>query len=109
MDLNPTKGSEIPKKRPVIVISNTLHHEKTGQMIVLPITNTDKSYPLDIPLSRFDGKGNNKKIKGVILLEQIRSLDIKVRNFEFIEFASDEDLLNIKRLLVILFEDLLNH
>jgi len=47
--------------------------------IVCPITNTDKNHPFHIRLNQ------KTLIKGVILCDQPRTLDIYARNYEMIE------------------------
>ena len=47
--------------------------------IVCPITNTDKNHPFHIRL------GQTTLVKGTILCDQARTLDIYARNYEMIE------------------------
>ena len=69
--LDPTVGSEIRKSRPCIVISPPEMHDNLRTVIVAPMTTGAHAAPFRIPVS-FGGK------KGLILLDQIRTLD-KVR------------------------------
>lgn len=66
--LDPTRGSELRKTRPCVVVSpNELnHHLRT--VIVAPMTTAGKSYPFRIP-SSFGGK------RGHIVLDQLRTVD----------------------------------
>lgn len=65
--LDPTRGSEIKKTRPCVVISpNEMHGLNT--VIIAPMTSTCKLYPTRIPLS-FSNK------EGYIVLDQIRTVD----------------------------------
>ncbi|WP_170923903.1 type II toxin-antitoxin system PemK/MazF family toxin [Desulfocicer vacuolatum] len=67
VQLNPTKGHEIKKKRPCIVISpNEMSSLKTA--IVAPMTSRGFNFPTRIQCT-FQGK------KGLILLDQIRAVD----------------------------------
>ncbi len=51
-DLNPTVGSEINKRRPVLVVSNDANNRAASTVTVLPITsNTSRVYPFEILLS----------------------------------------------------------
>jgi len=73
--LDPTKGSEIQKTRPCLVVSpDEMHWLNT--VIVAPMTTTCKSYPTRIPVT-FSRK------KGFIVLDQIRTID-KSRFVEFL-------------------------
>ncbi len=70
ISLNPTKGREIKKTRPCVVISpNELSALST--VLVAPMTTKGFSYPCRVECE-FDGKD------GLILLDQIRAVD-KVR------------------------------
>ena len=67
VSLDPTKGSEINKTRPCLIISpNEMHGLNT--VIVAPMTTTCKTYPSRIPVT-FARK------KGFIVLDQIRTID----------------------------------
>ena len=68
VQLDPTVGSEIQKTRPCVLISppEMLNHLRT--VIVAPITTGSRSAAFRIPIT-FKGKS------GLILLDQIRSLD----------------------------------
>ncbi|MEF9938270.1 type II toxin-antitoxin system PemK/MazF family toxin [Carnobacterium sp.] len=83
IDLNPTKGHEQQGKRPCIVLtqSNKFINYMLG---VAPITSKTKAFPLHVPLP--DGL----KIKGEVLLEHHRMIDIELRGFSFVETAPKE-------------------
>jgi mRNA interferase MazF len=69
--LDPTVGSEIRKARPCVVVSPSEMHDHLRTVIVAPMTTKSRPAPFRIALSH-GGK------KGLILLDQIRSVD-KVR------------------------------
>jgi mRNA interferase MazF len=68
VDLDPSRGSEIKKTRPCLVISpdEMNHHIRT--IIIAPMTSAQKNYPTRIPV-RFQGKN------GQIALDQLRTID----------------------------------
>lgn len=66
--LDPTIGSEIQKTRPCIVISPPEMHDYLRTVIVAPMTTGNKPAPFRVSVA-FGGK------KGLILLDQIRTLD----------------------------------
>lgn len=66
--LDPTVGSEIQKTRPCVVVSPAEMHDYLRTVIVAPMTTGNKLAPYRIPVS-FQGK------KGLILLDQMRTLD----------------------------------
>ena len=82
IDLDPSKGSEMRKTRPALVVSPSSYNEKVGLALLCPITSHKKGYPFEVELS---SKGN---VRGVILSDQIKSLDWKIRNAKFEEKVS---------------------
>jgi mRNA interferase MazF len=54
-DLGPTIGSEINKRRPVLIVSNEANNRAASTVTILPITsNVSRIYPFEIPLSPRD-------------------------------------------------------
>lgn len=84
IDFNPQQGHEQAGKRPTLVISNTRYNQVTKMLIMCPITSQIKGYAFEIPLS--DGL----KTIGVILANQVKTLDWQARGFKFIERVSNE-------------------
>ncbi|QLL77639.1 type II toxin-antitoxin system PemK/MazF family toxin [Ligilactobacillus saerimneri] len=77
VSLNPTKGHEQGGKRPVLILSNNEFNRRNGGMIkVAPITTNMKEFPLHVKLP--DGL----PIKGKVLLEHERAIDLTARKFE---------------------------
>ena len=94
LDFTPTKGHEQSGKRPALVLSPAEYNEKSGLMLVCPITSKTKNYPFEIPV--------NGRIKGVILTDQLRSIDWKERNAKYAETAPEEIVNKTKQLLSLL-------
>ena len=74
----PSAGKEIIKRRPALVISRQSFNDHTDFSIVAPMTNTVHGMVLEIPLQ---GAATN----GVVLMYQLRSLDVASRNASFVE------------------------
>lgn len=89
MDFQPQAGHEQRGRRPALVISNESFHHYTHMAIVCPITNTDKGFPMHV---RLDGKTGTT---GVVLCEQVKSLDYEARNAVRIEPAPEDILLAV--------------
>jgi len=89
LDFDPQTGHEQKGRRPALVISNETFHNFSSLAIVCLITNTKKNHPFHVKL--------DKRIKttGVILSDQPRTLDIKARNYEFIERIPDNILFEV--------------
>lgn len=94
VNLDPTIGSEIKKTRPAVVISPS---ELLGlnTVIVAPLTSKGFPYPSRMEIT-FQGK------KGLILLDQIRSVD-KVRLIKKIGELEREKAQAVSNLLVEMF------
>lgn len=68
INLDPTIGSEIKKTRPCIVVSPQELNDYLRTVIVAPMTTKGRVAGFRVPITH-DGK------KGLILLDQIRSVD----------------------------------
>lgn len=79
LDFSPQTGHEQKGVRPAVVVSNDFFNRRTRIAIVCPITNTDREFPLHVPLDE------RTETTGVIMCEQIKSLDIAARNASFKE------------------------
>lgn len=77
--LNPQAGHEQAGRRPAVVLSPAPYNEKVGLALLCPITSQAKRYPFEVALP----SGNT--VTGVILADQVKSLDWRVRNATFIE------------------------
>ncbi len=66
--LNPTRGREIKKTRPCVVVSPDDLNAHMQTYIVAPLTTGSHSYPFRVPC-RFQGKS------GHVVLDQIRTVD----------------------------------
>ena len=85
VDFDPTRGHEQQKRRPAIVVSASEFNERMGGIVwVLPITSKEKGRPDEITLPA------GLPVRGVLLLSQLRALDIATRGFERIGMVPDE-------------------
>jgi mRNA interferase MazF len=89
LDFDPQAGHKQKGRRPAIVVSNQSFNNFSNLAIVCPITNTRKNHPFHVKLDK------RTKTTGVILCDQVRTLDINARNYEFIEKTPDDILVNI--------------
>jgi mRNA interferase MazF len=95
--LDPTKGREISKTRPCVVLSPNEMNHFFGTVVVAPMTTTLKPFPSRI-LVFHDGK------KGMIALDQIRAVD-KSRIIKSFEFLSELEIKKVKELIKETFVD----
>ncbi len=77
INLNPTRGREQKGKRPAFVVSPKLYNLKTDLALFCPITSQIKNYPFEVFL-------NTEKIAGVILADQMKTMDWKERKVKFV-------------------------
>jgi Growth inhibitor len=68
VNLDPTIGSEIKKTRPCTVISPNEMNKYLQTIVIAPLTSSSKPYPTRVEI-------NHVKIKGWIVLDQIRTVD----------------------------------
>ncbi len=68
INLDPTRGGEIQKTRPCVVVSPDELNAHLRTFIVAPLTTGTYSYPYRVPC-RFEGRS------GYIVLDRIRTVD----------------------------------
>jgi len=96
LNFDPQAGHEQKGKRPALILSPVEYNKKTGLVIFCPITNQIKGYPFEVNIG-------SKKISGVVLSDQMKSLDWKIRDAEFILTVSKsvmDDVMHKVKLLI---------
>jgi mRNA interferase MazF len=81
LEFTPQAGSEQAGKRPALIISPRAYNKKVGLTLVCPVTSREKGYPFEVRLP--DGLG----VTGVILSDQLKSLDWRARKARLIAHA----------------------
>src|SRR5690625_2073100 len=84
LEFNSQSGHEQKGRRPALVVSNHVFNRFTNLAMVCQITNTDRRFPLHVPLD------DTTQTTGVIMCEQVKSLDIFARGALFLEKAPDD-------------------
>ncbi|MFT8316725.1 MAG: type II toxin-antitoxin system PemK/MazF family toxin [Sporolactobacillus sp.] len=79
IDLLPKKGHEQAGSWPAIVLTPKLFSEKTGLFIACPITSKVKGYSFEVKLPE------TMSTKGVVLADQIKTLDWRARQLDYKE------------------------
>jgi len=92
LNFTPQSGHEQAGKRPAIILSPAEYNRKTGLVIVCQITSKVKGYPFEVEIT-------GEKITGVILSDQVKSLDWRARHAAYIETVQDETLTEIQEKL----------
>lgn len=92
-NFNPQAGHEQAGRRPAIVLSPQSYNGKVGLCLLCPITNQIKGYPFEVLIPA--GLG----VKGVVLSDQAKSLDWRVRNVEFINDLPEAVIIEVLKKL----------
>lgn len=79
LQFDPQAGHEQAGKRPALVISPAAYNGRVGLALVCPITSHRKGYPFEVVLPA------SFKIQGVVLADQVKSLDWQVRHAERVD------------------------
>lgn len=74
--LNPQAGHEQAGRRPALVLSPAAYNGKVGLAILCPITSRIKGYPFEVEMP------DDLDVGGVILADQVKSLDWRARDAE---------------------------
>jgi mRNA interferase MazF len=76
LDFDPQAGHEQAGRRPAFVLSPATYNGKTGLMLCCLITSQVKGYPFEVAVEGV------AKVRGVILADQVKSLDWQARKVE---------------------------
>jgi mRNA interferase MazF len=75
---NPQSGYEQAGRRPAVVLSPAAYNNRVGLAILCPITSQVKGYPFEVAVP------SGLPVSGVVLADQIKSLDWQAREVEFV-------------------------
>lgn len=74
--LNPQAGHEQAGRRPAVVLSPENYNARVGLALFCPVTSRIKGYPWEVAIPE------GLSVSGVILADQVRSLDWRARQVE---------------------------
>ena len=83
-------------KMPVLVVSKYFFN-KSEQIIACPIMDKASKDPLHIPIQ-------TKDLKGVVLCEQLRLLDLRVRGYSKLSELKQDEVMNISDAIQSIFD-----
>jgi mRNA interferase MazF len=78
---NPQSDHRKKVRRPALVISNYLFNKATGLAAVCPITPANRKIPFHVQIP------DASSLKGVVMVDQVKSIDFTSRRMKFIEKA----------------------
>ena len=97
LNFDPQAGHEQMGSRPALVLSHTSFNRKMGFAFVCPLSTTKRKNPFYVPIPKAE------KMTGVIMADQLRSLDHRAGRAVFIskcpEVLLQEVLMHIEPIL----------
>ena len=96
LTFSPQAEHEQAGRRPALVLSPRRYNERTGLALLCPITSRIKGYPFEVALSA------SGTVRGVVLADQIKSLDWRARRVRFEAEASAELVSEVRQKLLVL-------
>ncbi|AEK29483.1 PemK-like protein [Bifidobacterium animalis subsp. lactis CNCM I-2494] len=104
VDLDPSKGHEQRKRRPVVVVSNDAFNRNCTLTVVAAISHGRGDFELHIPFSPVPASdvsnGGSGVADGFVQLEQIRALDLSARNAVKIGSLRQKDMDTVTSMLL---------
>ena len=89
LEFDPQVGREQAGRRPTVVLTPASYNKKTSLMICCPLTSQIKGYPFEV-LVEIDGT------QSVVLSDQVKSLDWKIRKAKFKDKVSLDVLVEVR-------------
>lgn len=81
---------------PILVVSKT-YFNQTKQIIACPVLKNTSEDPLHIPIIAMD-------MQGIVLCEQVKLLDLRVRGYKKLAELKIEDVMNITDAIQSIFD-----
>jgi mRNA interferase MazF len=98
INLDPRQGHEQKGYRPYICLSHHLVSDYANIAIFAPVSKTTRQYPLYIPLEK-------TRSAGVVLLDQLVTIDYNARQFKYIETVEDDFLDKLLKRVAAVFQN----
>lgn len=89
LSFTPQAGHEQAGRRPALVLSPSAYNHKVGLALFCPITSRVKGYPFEVPVP------GGLAVTGVVLADQVKSLDWRARHAEFVDRLPDADIAEV--------------
>jgi mRNA interferase MazF len=90
VEFDPVIGTEQAGRRPALVLSDRTYHELSRRAVVCPISATARPWAFNVLLP--DGMVTT----GMVLVDQIRTIDRTQRMFKIIERAPDAVIADVR-------------
>jgi len=86
LTFDPQAGHEQAGRRPAVVLSPAFYNVKSGLAVLAPVTSQVKGYPFEVAIPP------GLAVSGVVLADQLKSLDWRVRKARFLAALPPEVL-----------------
>jgi mRNA interferase MazF len=93
LTLDPTQGHEQTGRRPALVLTPRFYNARTKLAVCCPLTTQIKGYPFEVHVDSASG------VAGVVLVDQLKSLDWVTRRADRIGSVDDSVMTNVRTLL----------
>ena len=78
LTFDPQAGHEQAGRRPAVILSPKAYNARVGLALICPVTTKVKGYPFEVALPA------NLAASGVVLADQVKSLDWRERHADFL-------------------------
>ena len=99
LSFTPQAGHEQAGRRPALVLSPSAYNRKVGLALCCPITSRVKGYPFEATVPR------GLAVAGVVLADQVKSLDWQARHAEFVDRLPEADVSAVLGLVMALLSE----
>ncbi len=79
LTFDPQAGHEQSGRRPAVILSPKAYNARVGLALFCPVTTKVKGYPFEVALP------NNLAVTGVVLADQVKSLDWRERRADYLD------------------------
>ena len=99
LSFDPQAGREQAGRRPAVVLSPAAYNGRVGLALLCPVTSQIKGYPFEVALP------SGLRVRGVVLADQVKNLDWRVRGAELLDTLPSETTAEILSKLALLLSD----
>ena len=99
LSFTPQAGQEQAGRRPALALSPSTYNGKVGLALFCPITSRVKGYPFEVAIPA------GLAVAGVVLADQVKSLDWQARQAEFADRLPDPDVSHVLGMIVALLAE----
>jgi mRNA interferase MazF len=99
LSFRPQAGHEQAGRRPALVLSPSAYNRRVGLALFCPVTSRVKGYPFEVTVPK------GLSVAGVVLADQVKSLDWRARRAEFVDRLPDAEISGILSLVMALLSE----